>query len=653
VDTGTRNRLIKRLAGALVFLAIGLHLAGSVPSAEIAWVSGILLLTIFLFVFEVVEVDVAAVCIMVLLGLLSLAGPAWFGLEYPFVSGQHLFDGFASNAVISIIAVMIIGKGLDKTGVMNTVAGLILRHGGRTERRIIPLISATVAIISSFMQNVGAAALFLPVVSRISARTGLPLSRLLMPMGFCAILGGTVTMVGSSPLILLNDLILTSNQALPPEQQMATFGLFSVTPVGLALVAAGILYFVAFGRVVLPARQSESSTVGSSTMTYFQDVYGIDYALFEATVPAGSTLVGNVFDEIETAAHIRIIATMRPDRDTRIGPGALARDQGIEAGMVLGILASPADVERFVRTYGLTSSRNLDVFGEALSPTRSGVAEVVIPPGSKLIGKSARDIWMRKTYGIAMVALHRDGETLREGDDIRNLPLRSGDTLVVHTSWDALYRLESNPDFVVITTEYPHEEVRPHKVAHALVFFLLALTLVLFSDLRLSVSLLTGALGMVLSGVLSMDEAYQAVSWKTVFLLASLIPLGMAVENTGTASWIAEQTLSLLGDVPGWALQAALAGLATFFTLVMSNVGATVLLVPLAVNLALKSGADPAMFALTVAIATSNSFLIPTHQVNALLMGPGGYRVPDYMRAGGIMTALFLLVMIIMMNLLF
>jgi di/tricarboxylate transporter len=360
-----------------------------------------------------------------------------------------------------------------------------------------------------------------------------------------------------------------------------------------------------------------------------------------------------VFDEIETAAHIRIIATMRPDRDTRIGPGALARDQGIEAGMVLGILASPADVERFVRTYGLTSSRNLDVFGEALSPTRSGVAEVVIPPGSKLIGKSARDIWMRKTYGIAMVALHRDGETLREGDDIRNLPLRSGDTLVVHTSWDALYRLESNPDFVVITTEYPHEEVRPHKVAHALVFFLLALTLVLFSDLRLSVSLLTGALGMVLSGVLSMDEAYQAVSWKTVFLLASLIPLGMAVENTGTASWIAEQTLSLLGDVPGWALQAALAGLATFFTLVMSNVGATVLLVPLAVNLALKSGADPAMFALTVAIATSNSFLIPTHQVNALLMGPGGYRVPDYMRAGGIMTALFLLVMIIMMNLLF
>ncbi|MDH5469657.1 MAG: SLC13 family permease, partial [Gammaproteobacteria bacterium] len=144
-----------------------------------------------------------------------------------------------------------------------------------------------------------------------------------------------------------------------------------------------------------------------------------------------------------------------------------------------------------------------------------------------------------------------------------------------------------------------------------------------------------------------------AVSWKTVFLLASLIPLGMAVENTGTAAWIAQQTLAVLGDVPVWVLQTALAILATFFTLVMSNVGATVLLVPLAVNLAIHAGADPAIFALTVAIATSNSFLIPTHQVNALLMGPGGYRVPDFMRAGGIMTVLFLIVMMIMINLVF
>lgn len=653
MDTSTKTTLLKRILGALIFIFIGIELTGAVPSSEIAWVTCILLLTIYLFVYEIVEVDVAAVCIMVLLGLMSFAGPMLFGLDEPFVSSQHLFDGFASNAVISIIAVMIIGKGLDKTGVMSIVASFILRRGGRTEQRIIPLISGTVALISSFMQNVGAAALFLPVVSRISARSGLPLSRLLMPMGFCAILGGTVTMVGSSPLILLNDLIMTSNKVLPADLKMSTFSLFSVTPIGLALVTTGVIYFVLMGKYVLPVRQTESSTVGSNTMAYFKDIYGIDYNLFEIRVPTESPLVGMLFDDIETQSHIRIIATMRLDKETRIGPGALARDQGIEGGMILGILASPHDVEDFVEKYGLTSSRNLETFGEALSPIRSGVAELVIPPSSHLIGKSARDVWMRKTYGIAMVGLHRDGKTLREGDDIRNLPFKSGDTLIIHTTWDALNRLEKNPDFVVITTEYPHEDVRPQKVGYALAFFLVALLLILLTDLRLSVSLLTGALGMVLSGVLTMDEAYKAVSWKTVFLLASLIPLGMAVENTGTAAWIAEQTLRLLGDVPIWVLQSVLAMLATFFTLVMSNVGATVLLVPLAVNLAIKAGADPAVFALTVALATSNSFLIPTHQVNALLMGPGGYRVPDFMRAGSIMTILFLVVMMIMLNLLF
>ena len=652
MSTSSRNALIKRMFGAAIFLVAGFSLTNTVPTLEIAWVSSILLLTIYLFVFEILEVDVAAVCIMVLLGLMTLIGPL-FGLDHPFVASQHLFDGFASNAVISIVAVMIIGAGLDKTGIMSRVAGVILRYGGRTEKRVIPLISGTVGIISSFMQNVGAAALFLPVVSRISARSGLPLSRLLMPMGFCAILGGTVTMVGSSPLILLNDLIFNSNQAVPPAQKMSAFHLFDVTPIGLALLATGIVYFVLLGKFLLPAGQAESNTVASNTMSYFRDIYGIDYQLFEVVVPANSTLVGHMLDDVESSSHIRIIATHRKDQETRVGPGALARDLGIEAGMVLGILASPDDVSAFVEKYGLIRHASLQRFGEVLAATRSGVAEVLIPPGSQLIGKSARDVWMRKIYGIAMVGLHRGGKTLREGDDIRNLPLEAGDTLVVHTAWDALARLESDRDFVVVTTEYPREEMRPHKVWHALFFFLVALGLVLFSDLRLSISLLTGALGMVLSGVLSMDEAYKAVSWKTVFLLASLIPLGMAVENTGTAAWIAQQTLHILGDVPVWVLQAALAILATFFSLVMSNVGATVLLVPLAVNLALHAGADPAVFALTVAIATSNSFLIPTHQVTALLLGPGGYRVADFMRAGGIMTVLFLAVMLIMMNILF
>ena len=643
----------KQTIAALLFTALALFLASVVPTVEIAWVSAILVLTIYLFAFEVVGVDVAAVTVMVLLGLSSLFAPV-MGLEQGLVDNKHLFDGFSSNAVMSIIAVMIIGAGLDKTGIMSRVAAFILQVGGTTETRIIPIVSASVGFISSFMQNVGAAALFLPVVSRISARSGLSMSRLLMPMGFTAILGGTMTMVGSSPLILLNDLILTSNKALPAGQQMATWGLFSVTPVGVALVAAGIAYFVLAGRFVLPKTNSESGTVGADSMAYFHEVYGVNYAISELVVTEGSDLIGKRLEDVETSYRVRVIASKRSGEEARVGRGTVARNMEVQAGMVLGVVTDPRNLDHFVEKYALKKRRQLRTFAESLAGNKAGIAEVVIPPGSDLIGKSARDVWMRKTYGLAMIGLHRDGKTLREGDDIRIMPLQAGDTLVVHTAWNALERIERDRDFVVVTTEYPRsEELRPHKILPAAIFFSAALFMILFTDIRLSVALLTGAIGMVLSGVLNIEEAYEAVSWKTVFLLASLIPLGLAVETTGTAKWIAEHVLSVVGHMPLWVIQTAVAALATFFTLVMSNVGATVLLVPLAVNIAIGAGGNPAVFALTVAIATSNSFLIPTHQVNALIMGPAGYRVADFMKAGGIMTVLFLTVMMIMMSLVF
>ena len=645
----------KKIIAGVVFLAAALFMATIVPTIQMSWVMGLLLLTIYLFAFEVLEVDVTAISIMVLLGLSTLFAPI-MGLDAGLVSTDKLFDGFSSNAVMSIIAVMIIGAGLDKTGIMSKVATFILDVGGTSEKRIIPIVSSTVGFISSFMQNVGAAALFIPVVSRISARSGLPMSRLLMPMGFCAILGGTVTMVGSSPLILLNDLILTTNHGLPEAQQMETWGLFSVTPVGLALVFTGIIYFVLAGRFVLPKGTDKGdANTATNTMDYFQNIYGIDYALFELVVPADSPLVGHVLNDIEQEGKIRIIAAIKGNtKDVTIGANGVARDYTIEANTVLGILGSEQHIREFAKDYTIEVKDDLEFFSEILSSARSGVAEVVIPPGSQLIDKSARDIWLRKTYGLAMVALHREGETLGSGEGIRDLPFQAGDTLVVHTLWSNLERITKDKNFVVVTTEYPHEETRPHKVGWAGLFFAIALSMVLFTELKLSIALLTGAIGMVLSGVLKIEEAYEAVSWKTVFLLASLIPLGLAVQSSGTAGWIADQTLKVVGDMPVWVIQLSIAVLATFFTLVMSNVGATVLLVPLAVNIALGvEGADPAVFALTVAIATSNSFLIPTHQVNALIMGPGGYRVPDFMRAGGIMTILFLIVMTVMMSLVF
>ncbi|WP_373319969.1 SLC13 family permease [Ruegeria spongiae] len=619
---------------------------------EMGVVAAMLAFTVFLFVSEIIRIDLAAILVLVLLGIFSYL-PGLDNLADP----AHLFDGFASNAVISIIAVMIVGAGLDRTGIMNKVAAKILKLGGTTEARILPIVSGTVGFISSFLQNVGAAALFLPVVSRISVRSGIPLSRLLMPMGFCAILGGTMTMVGSSPLILLNDLIQSANASLPEGQKMEPFGLFSVTPIGAVLILTGILYFLLLGRWVLPGGAEDSDVASAQgTSEYLQRVYGLDASVFEVEVPEDSPLVGQILADINNENSIYIISTFYRGKSSMVQ--ILTAE--IAAPCRLAVIGQGGDVRRFAERFGLTVRPELDIFSEEFASTNAGVAELVIPPDSKLIGKSPRDLLLRKTYGLSLLAIHRGEDTLSHvktedhtPTQIGLVPFQAGDMLVGHTRWDNLMRLKRDPDFVVVTADFPQDELRPHKVGWALFFFAISLSLILFTDVRLSLCLLVGAVGMMLSRVLSIDEAYRAVGWNTVFLLASLIPLGHAVQNTGTAAWIAQQILLVLDGWPIWALQAGVALLATVFSLVMSNVGATVLLVPLAVSIAVAAGANPAVFALTVAISTSNSFIIPTHQVNALIMGPAGYKVMDFVKSGGIMTVLFWIVSLLMLNLVF
>jgi di/tricarboxylate transporter len=626
----------------------------TVLTYEMMTVLGLLAFTVFLFVSEIIRIDLAAILVMVILGGLSTL-PGLGNLA----DRSELFSGFSSNAVISIIAVMIIGAGLDKTGLMSKVAALILKRGGTTEGRIIPIVSGTVGVISSFMQNVGAAALFLPVISRISARTEIPMSRLAMPMGFCAILGGTITMVGSSPLILLNDLLISANSTLPADQQMQPFGLFSVTPVGLMLVSTGVLYFMLLGRWILPDQRGRGADAGAarSMQTFVESTYGLRADLFEVRVPEGSILIGQSLADIMVAHHIYILGTSYKGHKV-IAPMA---DTLIEAPARLAILGLRRVLEdEFAEPYGLEILPALGVFADDFAATESGVAEVVIPPGSTVIGQTPIELRLRQTHGLSILAIHRGEETMSHVETenhvathIGEVSLQAGDTMVVHVQWERLMRVKADQNFVVVTSDFPQDELRPHKVNWALGFFFMTLGLILFTDLLLSLALLAGAVGMILSRVISVDEAYDAVSWSTVFLLASLIPLGHAVQNTGTAMWIAEQILFLLDGWPLWSLQAGLAILATVFTLVMSNVGATVLLVPLAISIAISAGGDPAIFALTVAISTSNSFLIPTHQVNALIMGPAGYRVVDFVRSGGIMTLLFLVVSMIGLTLFF
>ncbi|MBT8114984.1 MAG: SLC13 family permease, partial [Arenicella sp.] len=412
---------------------------------EIIAVLAILSLAVVLFVFEIVRVDVAALIVLVILGLSSLI-PDYNGL----IPTYQLFEGFSSNAVMSIIAVMIIGAGLDKTGVMGVMAAKILSRAGKSEGSVTITLSASVAWISSFMQNIGAAALFLPVASRISRRTAIPLSRLLMPMGFCAILGGTMTMVGSSPLILLNDLLESANLHLPDHEiPMEQFGLFAVMPIGLALVATGILYFIAFGKKVLP--KTEKKQLTTENLQYYRDVYGIDGRIFEVTVGENSELVGLMLGEVQARGRSGWILGIKTGNSTQIIP---PQDTPIKEGSVLAIMGARDVVLQYAEENHLSVSPFLNEFADALNPTTAGIAEIVIPPDSDLIGSTISESDIRRRHGMRVLAVYRVDQVI--DDQLSNLKLQAGDTLVVHSRWQDMIKVAKDKMFAVVT-DFPKE----------------------------------------------------------------------------------------------------------------------------------------------------------------------------------------------------
>ena len=590
-------------------------------TVDMVLVLAVLALTIVLFVTEVVRVDVAAVIAMVLLGLTGV------------LPGNAVFNGFASNAVISVIAIMIIGVALDRVGIMREVAAFIQRVGAGSDRRIIVSSSLTAGGISAFMQNIGAAALFLPVMERVSRGTGTPLSRMLMPLGFATILGGSLTLVGASPLILLNDLLATSGETLGVD--IEPFGLFSPFPVGLALLVGGVALFAVAGRWLLP--ESAGSDGPQTALASIGARYGLDGTIRAYRVPADSPVAGSDVETVERENPGVVIAGMDTSRDDAVL--APARDELVRAGATVGLVGPDGAVDAFVARHGLEPVNGGDPFARFSDEERFGLMEVVVRPGGAADDRQVRDLRVRANLGLTVLAVHHDGVV--HTDALRERTVVAGDVLVLFGPWERLAELD--PRALVAISESPTAPLRPEGRWRALGWFVVSLVLVAVG-LPLSLALMTGALGIIVTGVLSADEAYRAVSWKTIFLLAALIPLGQAVERTGTAAWIASGVVGFSEGLSPLAVLLVLGLMTTVFTLVVSNVGATVLLVPLAANIAVGLDADPRVFGMMVAIAASNSFLLPTHQVNALLMGPGGYRVADYLRAGSVMSVLFLLI---------
>jgi len=329
-------------------------------------------------------------------------------------------------------------------------------------------------------------------------------------------------------------------------------------------------------------------------------------------------------------------------RKTRKKNFAPHREEVVEPSDDIAVIGCPDTVDRFAREMGLILKDELEEFADDLSNVNAGLVEGIITPRSELAGRTLNEIRFRRRYEVNPVALVRRGEVIYSG--FSEMKLAPGDTLLLFGRWEKFLELKDRNVFA-FSTEIKGEIMRPEKAKFALFWFGVALVLILVFNVKLSIALLTGALGMILTKVMSVDEAYRSVDWMTVFLLAGLLPLGIAFQESGTAEFVAKAIISSIGDLTHFGFYLLVALLTSFFTLVVSNVGATVLLVPLSIDMAMEVGADPRLSALVVGVSASNTFVIPTHQVNALIMRPGGYRTIDYIKAGGGMTLLFILVL--------
>jgi di/tricarboxylate transporter len=572
----------------------------------------VLAATIILLVSNRIRIDLVAI-----LATLSLA---WLGLITP----AEAISGFASNAVIAMGSVMVLAYGVERTGITSRLAAAIVTYAGTGERRVIAVISGTVGLLSAVIQNIGAAALFLPATRRIGKQTGIHVSRLIMPMGFAAILGGTVTMIASGPLIVVNDLLVQAGEE--------PFSLFAVTPIGILLLFSGVALFALCGNRILPRREPEEPKLSVA------DIWGIEHPVRTCSLPASSPLAGKTRDEASFKAWYGLdLLAVRADNEITIAPSRYTR---LEGGQELAFIGSSEGFSRFIEESGCIPSEKESRLKKILDGEGYGFAELIVRPRASIAGKTLREIRFRQRFSIEPIVFVR-GET-ESRDYFYDTPLTAGDTIVAFGSWDTLRLLLGHRDLLLLTPP-EGEGVREHMGLLAVFIFGASLALAL-TGVPISLALLTGAAAMILAGVVKADEAYHAVDWRTIVLIAGLIPIGIAMEKSGMATLIAGFLSETLAGVHPIVFLAAFAVLATALSLIISNVAATVLLVPLAMLAGAGVGIDPRALALLVAVSAQNSFILPTHQVNALLMGPGGYSARDYVKPGGILTILFIII---------
>jgi di/tricarboxylate transporter len=570
------------------------------PGLDIILVFIVLLCAMALFVSEKLRIDLVALCVLLSLLLLKLIEP------------EQALYGFANPATGIIAAMFVISAGLVRTGLVDWLARRIDRLGGKSPKKLLLILCLTSAALSAFIVNSAIVAIFIPVCFALAKSRRIPVSRVLIPIAFASQLGGVCTLIGSSTNILVDSIARSRGDQ--------GFHVFEFARLGLILMTIGILSIVFFSFKLLPKRKSEYQNI---------DKYRLADYIAELTVTERSPLIDKRWEEIKGKEFkdIDLIKLIR-------GKKAVWKPLStvIRKGDVLLVHSDADKLLKMKDVYKLHTNADTVIDDRKLSSDEVKLVETLVPPRSPLIDKTLEGADFSKRYKCVPLALQRRGKILRER--IVDIQLDSGDTLLLQCNKDDMNRLLHSSDLIV-TNELTELHLRKNKAFIAMFLLALVITLAAFNIIPLLTAALIGAVGMILGRCLTLEEAYQAIDWKVIFLFGGMLPLGLALHQTGAASWLANTILITIGGLGPLAVLAALYVLTALLTESMSNVAAAIILAPVAIALATTLGASPRPFLVAITFAASTSFSTPIgYQTNTMIYAPGGYRFLDFARLG-------------------
>ncbi|MBX3724891.1 MAG: SLC13 family permease [Xanthomonadales bacterium] len=572
-------------------------------------VLGLLVLAMVLFASEKLPVDIVALLVLVLLLVLGLVTPT-----------QGL-SGFSSQATITVAAMFVLSAGLQRTGALRFVAGAIARWGHRPWLLVL-MVMASVGLVSAFVNNTAAVAVFLPLVMAATAQRRLSASKVLIPLSYASQMGGVCTLIGTSTNLLVH--------AIARDMGLPGFSMFEFTLLGLVTMAVGFVYLLLAGPWLLPERRG-----GELTADYQLGKY-----ITELRVPHGAGLVGRSVEEARLGEQgVFVLELLRDD-----GKVWSPRSQRLRAGDVLLVRGDWRDIQALRERERLAFEPEFRLRDEALEEDDRVLVEAMVAPTSRLAGTSLAAAEFHWHTSAAVLAIQRRGEVIRE--KLKHAPLALGDVLLLLVPAGELAELRRNPNLLVLTEKEDDTASRRRApLALAIMAGVVAFAALGLADIV--VTALAGCVLMVLTGCLRADDVYDAIDWRVIILLAGILPLGIALTSSGAAQAIAGQALALVGGAGPVAALAVVYLLTAILTEAMSNNACAVLMAPVAVATAQGLGVDPTPFLVAVAFAASTSFATPVgYQTNTMVYNAGGYRFADFVRIGVPLNVLFAVVAI-------